>query len=401
MSTARLLSARVADADPPGSILVVDDDPVTCGMVALLLGAAGYQVSEVESGEAALAQLAKLDSLLLPDLVLLDIDLGQGIDGFEVCRRLKRSSAWHHIPVILVTGSSDPSYEQEGLSIGAVDYINKPVSPPIVLARVHTHLMLKAANDMLQDRNHLLEIELQHRYKEIRMHTDELRVSREVTMVALASLTEIRDNETGAHIFRTQHYVRALATHLRDDPRFAAALDDEMIDRMFSAATLHDIGKVGIPDRILLKPAQLDAQEFEIMKTHTTLGANAIENAQLIAGTHEPLLDMAVQIARYHHEKWNGSGYPCGLSGEAIPLAARLMAVADVYDALISDRVYRRALSHEQALAIISAGRGQHFDPAVADAMIALEADFRRIASCFPDHAEQLAELRQRSHDLA
>ena len=195
--------------------------------------------------------------------------------------------------------------------------------------------------------------------------------------------------------------MRALATHLRDDPRFAAALDDEMIDRMFSAATLHDIGKVGIPDRILLKPAQLDAQEFEIMKTHTTLGANAIENAQLIAGTHEPLLDMAVQIARYHHEKWNGSGYPCGLSGEAIPLAARLMAVADVYDALISDRVYRRALSHEQALAIISAGRGQHFDPAVADAMIALEADFRRIASCFPDHAEQLAELRQRSHDLA
>ncbi len=382
-------------------ILIVDDDPVVAGMLGVTLAAAGFQVVEANSGEEALALLAGPNYGPLPDIVFLDVEMWNGIDGFEVCRQLKADPATRHIPVIFITAKSDPAYEQLGFALGAVDYITKPISPPVVNARVRTHLALKAAADFLQDRNVYLEQEVERRTEEARRRTEELRISQEVTMVALASLAETRDNETGNHILRTQHYVLALATHLRDHARFSAALSEEVVDRVFKAAPLHDIGKVGIPDRILLKPGRLDADEFEIMKTHTTLGRDAIENAQRRVGVSVPLLEVAKEIALSHQEKWDGSGYPEGLAGEAIPLSARLMAVADVYDALISRRVYKAPMSHEQAAAIIVAGAGQHFDPDISDAFVALQAQFQMISSRFDDQDEHITELEARAQRAA
>ena len=382
-------------------ILIVDDDPVVAGMLGVTLAAAGFQVVEANSGDEALALLAGPNCGPLPDIVFLDVEMWNGIDGFEVCRQLKANPATRHIPVIFITAKSDPAYEQLGFALGAVDYITKPISPPVVNARVRTHLALKAAADFLQDRNVYLEQEVERRTEEARHRTEELRISQEVTMVALASLAETRDNETGNHILRTQHYVLALATHLRDHARFSAALSEEVVDRVFKAAPLHDIGKVGIPDRILLKPGRLDADEFEIMKTHTTLGRDAIENAQRRVGVSVPLLEVAKEIALSHQEKWDGSGYPEGLAGEAIPLSARLMAVADVYDALISRRVYKAPMSHEQAAAIIVAGAGQHFDPDISDAFVALQAQFQMISSRFDDQDEHITELEARAQRAA
>jgi putative two-component system response regulator len=381
-------------------VLIVDDDLVVAGMLGVTLAAAGYDIVEANSGEDALAlveKLAESASGSLPDIVFLDIEMWNGIDGFEVCRQLKANPLTRHIPVIFLTAKSDPAYEQLGFALGAVDYITKPISPPIVCARVRTHLTLKAAADFLHDRNTYLEQEVARRTEEALRRTEELRISQEVTMVALASLAETRDNETGNHILRTQHYMLALAKHMSKHERFSNALSAEVVDRLFKAAPLHDIGKVGIPDRILLKPGRLDADEFEIMKTHTTLGRDAIENAQQRVGVSVPLLETAKEIALSHQEKWDGSGYPEGISGEEIPLSARLMAVADVYDALISPRIYKKAMTHAQASEIIVAGRGLHFDPDITDAFILLQAEFESIAIRFTDQNEHLAVLEARA----
>ena len=226
--------------------------------------------------------------------------------------------------------------------------------------------------------------------RRIRERTDELNHTRDVTILTLASLAETRDNETGAHILRTQRYVKALAEQLRTHSRFSATLDDETIDLLYKSAPLHDIGKVGIPDAILLKPGKLTDEEFAIMKGHAQIGADALAIAEKALGANS-FLRIAREISLTHHEKWDGSGYPAGLSGDAIPVSGRLMAVADVYDALISKRVYKPAFSHEKAMAIIREGRGRHFDPDVVDAMNAIEATFQQIAADFrdeePEHA--------------
>ena len=378
-------------------ILIVDDDPVVAGMLGVTLVAAGHGITEVHSGEEALALLFQENGPTLPDLVFLDVELGLGIDGYETCRRLKADPTRQHIPVIFLTAKNETAAEELGFALGAVDYITKPISSPIVCARVRTQLTLKLAADFLHDRNSHLEQEVARRTEEALKRTEELRISQEVTMVALASLAETRDNETGNHIMRTQHYVLALAKQLRGHARFRAALDGETIDRLFKAAPLHDIGKVGIPDRILLKPGRLDAGEFEIMKTHTTLGRDAIETALRRTGVRVPLLETAKEIAFSHQEKWDGSGYPEGLAGETIPLSARLMAVADVYDALISRRVYKQAMPHTQAAQIIADGRGTHFDPDIADAFRALQDEFQTIAARFADQDEHLAALEVRA----
>lgn len=384
---------KVINSTQLGRILIVDDDPVVSGMLSVSLATAGYETIETNSGEQALAHLATLKREAMPDIVFLDIEMWGGMDGFEVCRRLKLNPATACIPVIFLTANSDQAYERQGFVIGAVDYINKPVSTPIVLARLRTHLALKMASDFLHDQNAYLEQEVQRRTEEVRLRSEELRFSQEVTIVAMGALAETRDNETGNHIFRTQNYVLALAKHLRHHPRFAGLLNDDFIDSLFRVAPLHDVGKVGIPDRILLKPGRLDAQEFEIMKTHTTLGRNAIETALLRVGVRVPLLETAKEIAFSHHEKWDGSGYPEGLAGDAIPLSARLMAVADVYDALISSRVYKKAMPHAQAFAIIVAGQGLHFDPDIVAAFVALEPDFLAIAARFADKDDYVPPL--------
>jgi putative two-component system response regulator len=241
-----------------------------------------------------------------------------------------------------------------------------------------TQTTLKAAKDFLKDRNQILETEVAKR-------TRKLQETQDATIIILASLVETRDNETGNHVRRTQNYVRALAEKLQSHPAFSGYLSDHQIDILFKSATLHDIGKVGIPDRILLKPGKLDADEFEIMKTHTTLGHNAIENAEKQLGMTVEFLACAKEIALSHQEKWDGSGYPNGLAGQAIPISARLMAVADVYDALTTRRVYKDAMPHEQAVAIITEGRGKHFDPDMVDGFVEIADQFREIAARYSD----------------
>ena len=364
------------------TVLVVDDTPDNLSLMRELLRS-DYQVQLANGGERAL-KLAAMSPH--PDLILLDIMMPV-MDGYEVCRSLKANPLTRDIPVVFLTAKSEVEDEKKGLEIGAVDYITKPISPPIVLARVKTHLALKAHADFLRDKSNFLESEVSKRTREVVAIQD-------VTILAMASLAETRDTDTGNHIRRTQFYVKALAQHLSGQPKYAALLTDAYIQMLFKSAPLHDIGKVGIPDRILLKPGRFEPDEFELMKTHTTLGRDAIEHAEQQLGMSVEFLSMAKEIALSHQEKWDGSGYPQGLAGEAIPLSARLMAVADVYDALISRRVYKEGMSHEKAVTIIQEGRGSHFDPDIADAFVTLQQEFRAIAARFADSDADMAHKK-------
>lgn len=364
---------------PRATILVVDDTPDNLTLMSSLLRD-DYKVKVANSGERAL-RIARSETP--PDLVLLDIMMPE-MDGYQVIEQLKGDPATRDIPVIFLTAKATVDDEKKGLELGAVDYITKPISPPIVLARVRTHLSLKASADFLRDRAAFLEEEVARRTREVRAIQD-------VTILAMASLAETRDNDTGNHIRRTQHYVKTLAEQLKTHPRFAAFLTEANIALLFKSAPLHDIGKVGIPDRILLKPGHFDAQEFDIMKTHAALGREAIAHAEKALGTPVEFLHMAKEIAFSHQEKWDGSGYPEGRAGDAIPIPARLMALADVYDALISRRVYKEGLSHEEAARIITEGRGKHFDPDVVDAFLAIQDEFKAIAARFIDAERKAA----------
>ena len=368
-------------------ILVIDDAPQNLTLMDELLSDL-YTVKVAPNGLRGLKIANQIPS---PDLILLDVMMPD-MDGYTVCRQLKELPATRDIPVIFLTAKTQLADEQQGFAVGAVDYIAKPISPPILLARVGTHLALRQAACFLRNQNAYLEQEVANR-------TEEVRLVQEATILAMTSLAETRDNETGNHLLRTQRYVRTLANGLRDHPRFAPVLSDSFIELLFKSAPLHDIGKVGIPDRILLKPGRLDADEFEIMKTHTTMGWDAIERAKARIGKPIRFLDVAGEIALSHQEKWDGSGYPNGLAGETIPVSARLMALADVYDALISRRVYKEPMPHDQARAIICAGRGQHFDPDIVDCFIASENEFRRIADHYADeHADLETMEARRSH---
>jgi response regulator RpfG family c-di-GMP phosphodiesterase len=237
----------------------------------------------------------------------------------------------------------------------------------------------------LASMNDVLEHKVEERTAKLLEKTEEVSQIRDVTIMAMASLAETRDNETGNHLKRTQKYIRALAMKLRDHPRFRDFLTDDNIESLYKLAPLHDIGKVGIPDAILLKQGKLTPEEFEIMKTHPSLGGNAIAMAESGLPTPNRFLHIAREIATGHHEKWDGSGYPLGLKGETIPISARLMALADVYDALISRRIYKQPFTHTDAVAHILQGHGKHFDPEVADAFLAIQEEFRQIAEQYQD----------------
>jgi putative two-component system response regulator len=359
-------------------VLVVDDTPENLALMSNLLKDE-FQVKVANSGERAL-RLAQGDHP--PELILLDIMMPV-MDGYEVCRRLKADPLTEHIPVIFLTAKTETQDETLGLQVGAVDYITKPINPAIVQARIKTHLMLKAASDFQRGKSDILETEVARRTAEIQDLQDAM-------VLAMASLAETRDNETGNHLRRTQHFVKCLAERLRTHPRFASVLTDTHIRLLFKSAPLHDIGKVGIPDGILLKPGRLSESEFEVMKTHTMLGRDAITHAEQSLGHEVPFLRFAKEIAMSHQEKWDGSGYPEGLRGEQIPLSARLMAMADVYDALISRRVYKPAMSHQEALEILTRGRGTHFDPDVFDAFLTVQDEFQVIAARYIDSDEDL-----------
>ncbi|MBP6070552.1 MAG: two-component system response regulator [Candidatus Accumulibacter sp.] len=360
------------------TVLVVDDTPDNLSLMSALLKNS-YKVKVANHGDKALRIAA---SATPPDLILLDVMMPD-IDGYEVCRRLKASPRTRDIPVVFLTARSEVEDEQKGLALGAVDYITKPISPPILMARVATQLSLKASADFLRSQNDFLEAEVARR-------TSELEAIQDVTILAMASLAETRDSETGKHLLRTQRYVKALAEKLRPHPRFSNFLTDQNIKVLFKSAPLHDIGKVGIPDRILLKPGRFEPQEMEIMKNHTLLGRDAIQLAEDWLGKPVEFLTIAKEIALCHQERWDGSGYPGAIAGDTIPASARLMAVADVYDALISRRVYKDRMTHEQATQIIVEGRGSHFDPDVVDAFVEIADEFWSIAQRYPDSDDDL-----------
>lgn len=358
------------------TLLVVDDTPENIDVLDGILRK-DYKIRAALNGEKAIRIATGKNP---PDLILLDIMMPD-MDGYEVCRVLKARSDTKTIPVIFVTAKGDIVDESKGFEVGCVDYITKPVSAPLVRARVKSQLAL-------YDQSRSLEHMVRDRTREL-LHTQD------VTILGLALLAEYRDNETGGHIMRTQQYVRTLAEHLVQIPKYRRDLDGEMIELLFKSTPLHDIGKVGVPDSILLKPGPLTDAEFAVMKKHTIYGGDALARAEkaLKTGESSTFLKLGKEIAYTHHEKWDGSGYPYGLKGEEIPLSGRLMALFDIYDALISKRVYKPPFPHAKAVAIITEGDGkvmpEHFDPEILEVFKEHHDSFRQIALNFVDHQEE------------
>lgn len=374
-------------SDPATRILIADDQAENLFILEAMLGD-DYTLHTVSDGQQLLDFLSQKGRV---DLILLDVMMPK-MNGFEACRQIKANPRTRDIPVLFLSSLESAADEEKGLIMGAEDFIHKPFSPPVVLARVRNHLNLNQIRRELRRRNENLEMLVAERTREILEQSAELvRRKQEViagqaaTINAFCVLAEVRDNETGNHIRRTQDYVRALAERLRDHPRFAASLDQESISLLHKSAPLHDIGKVAIPDAVLLKPGKLTPEEWTIMQTHCQHGYNAIVSVGYELGEATDFLRHAREITLSHHERWDGKGYPEGLAGDAIPLSARLMAVADVYDALISRRVYKPAFPHEQAIEILAAERGQQFDPDILDALLANPDSFREIARRYAD----------------
>ncbi len=342
--------------------MIVDDTPENLKLLDQMLRKEGYSVQTFLGGEVALEAAAEDP----PDMILLDIKM-PGMDGFEVCRRLKVSETLRDIPVLVVSALLDLESKEKAFRAGAVDYVTNPFQMEEIRARVRTHMRLRQMQLELEKHNHQLEDLLRQKVKEI----GDAQLS---TILAISSLTEERDYSTGSHIDRTRVFCRLLAKKLREYSRYERVISQTFVDNIFHAAPLHDIGKVGIPDGILLKPGALTPEEFEIIKTHPLRGARTLERVRTKYPYNE-FINMGIALTKYHHEKWDGTGYPEGLAGEDIPLEARIMALADVYDALRHERPYKEPFSHEKSYAIILEGEGNHFDPLVVEAFRSL-ADF-------------------------
>ncbi|MBM7062842.1 two-component system response regulator [Pseudomonas sp. UL073] len=360
-------------------ILLVDDMPDNLELLSDLL-LDRYRVRAASSGAKALSIAASQPQ---PDLILLDVMMPE-LDGYEVCRQLKANPVTRNIPVIFLTARSEMADEQHGFDLGAADYITKPISPPILLARVRAQLQLKAATDYLRDKSEYLELEVKRRTREIqRLH--------DATLETMAQLADTRDNPCGQHLLRIELYMRVLAAALaRQVPALSEMFNEEHIRMLGKSALLHDIGKLTIPDRILLNPAPLSEADQALMRTHPIAGRDAIERAERRLGGAVSYLTLAKEIAYCHHERWDGSGYPQGLRGEQIPLSARLMAVADCYDELTSRHPYRPQYTPDEAVAQISAASGTHFDPQVVLAFLEVAERFAAIAGRYADNAEAL-----------
>ena len=372
------------DSSTRSTVLIVDDTPENLTILGETLRP-HYRVRAAISGERALHAVT---IGALPDVILLDVMMPD-MDGYQVLQALQADAATRDIPVIFVTAMDSVEGETHGLALGAVDYITKPFNPDIVLARVRTHIELAKARERLHDENAWLE-------REVARRTNENALIRDLSLSALACLAEVRDIETGHHILRTQSFVELLAHHLAGHPDYREALAGERLEIIVRSAPLHDIGKVGIPDSILLKPGRLTSAEFEIMKKHPVIGADAITRAMAQAANSRSgdgalpggafaFMETAREIALSHHEKWDGSGYPAGLQGRQIPVSARLMALADVFDALSSRRVYKEPLAPEDVTRIIVAERGRHFDPVIVDAFLELRPAFAEVAQRFAE----------------
>jgi putative two-component system response regulator len=368
-----VVAAVDAQVSPRTTILVVDDTPANLSLLANLLNDS-YRVQLATSGAKAL-EIAQRQP---PDLIVLDVMMPE-MDGYEVCRRLKADPRTRDVPVLFLTALTRPEDESRGFEVGGADFIHKPFNPITVRARVATQLQAKAWLDATRERARWLQTELDERLREV----DRLR---DATLYVMVAFAEFRDQETGNHVRRTQEYVRTLARWLVRQPGSGVQMDEATIDLVAKSAPLHDIGKVAIPDGILLKPGRLTAEEFVIMRSHALRGWELLQRAADSMGTEGSLyLRYAMEIARHHHERWDGSGYPDGLAGEQIPLSARLMAVADVYDALISRRPYKEPIDHDVALSMVRQGSGSHFDPTIVQALMAEAGTLAAIAAQWQD----------------
>jgi len=346
-------------------ILVVDDDPAVQRMMNRILGRAGYNVRTAHDGEEAL----DIMTAILPDLIVLDLSMPK-LNGFEVAARLKEKQQTQDIPVILITGLASSKNHVKALDIGVNDFLSKTAEPEEILARVRSHLKIKQLNDQLSTYRISLE-------KTVALRTEQLKDASLEIIWRLTAASEYRDNETGAHIKRMSNYSAAIARKM--------GLPPKTVETILYGAPMHDIGKIGIPDGILLKPGKLDPEEWLIMKTHPIIGANILKGSQI------GFVRMGAMIALMHHEKWDGSGYPKGLRGRRIPLAGRIAALADVFDALTSKRPYKRAFPIHEALRIITEGRGSHFDPMVVDAFFAIQDEILTIKEQFIDEKHNAA----------
>lgn len=334
------------------NILIVDDTLENLQVLSGMLRDSGYKARPVPSGHLAI-QAAMAEP---PDLILLDIMMPE-MNGYEVCEKLKSTPELQEIPVIFMSALTETLDKVKAFKAGGVDYITKPFQYEEVKARVETHLSIHSMRRDLEKYNKYLEQVVQEKVKEITEH-------QMATIFALAKLAESRDDDTGKHLERVQSLCELLAKCLKEDSIYSQGISDSFIKNIYYASPLHDIGKVGIPDSVLLKPGKLTPEEFVIMKTHAAIGANTLE---AVKGRfpNNSFIETGIEIAHYHHENWNGTGYPSGLSGTAIPLSARIMKLTDVYDALRSKRVYKPALPHEEAKKIILQGEGTQFDPEI------------------------------------
>lgn len=365
------------------TVLVVDDEPLNVAVLSELLSPE-HRVLGARSGGVALQLLASHPV----DLVLLDVMMPE-MDGYQVLRTLRADPRTHDLPVIFITALGSAEDEERGLLMGASDYVTKPIQPAVVQARVRTHLEVKRSRDRLVADKDALEAEVARRVQESL-------VAQDLAIAALAELVETRDNETGNHILRTQSYVETLARELQRMGAFPGQLSEPQLQRMVKGAPMHDIGKIGIRDEILLKPGRLTEAEFNEMKRHAALGGDALERTIRKVRAEHPEADgdepealrylaVARDIARCHHERWDGNGYPDGLRGVQIPLAARLMALADVYDALTSRRPYKEPWTHADTVAYIRKQSGSHFDPMLVEVFERLHERFEAIARQLAD----------------
>ncbi len=348
------------------NILIVDDVPENLDLLSDVLLREGCEVRALPSGRLALQSIKNSK----PDLILLDISMPE-MDGYEVCERIKADPATRDIPVIFISAISETFDKVRAFRTGGVDYIVKPFQVEEVRARIRTHIRMKELQNNLEADNNRLQERVQQQVREIA----EAQLS---TILAIVKLAEARDDDTGQHIERTRTYAKLIAQALHDRRMYADTIDQTFIHNIFVSSPLHDIGKIAVPDAILLKPGKLNHEEFEIMKQHPVYGARTLNDVRKLYPNNS-FINMGIEIARSHHEKWDGSGYPAGLKGEKIPLAARIMAISDVYDALRSKRVYKEAFSHEKSIDIISDATGTHFDPYLVPVFLSIEENIRQV----------------------
>jgi putative two-component system response regulator len=347
------------------TLFLVDDDLtiLKAGKDAL---SGHYKVITLNSGRTLLEMTKKA----LPDLILLDVNMPE-LGGYETIGRLKANNETARIPVIFLTALNDVQEQIEGLSLGAVDYITKPFSAPLLLKRIEIHLLIESQNKELLLFNNSLKQMVDEK-------TQEVVKLKNALISTMAEIVECRDEITGNHIVRTQNYVKVIMNFLKENGLYAKELSGLDMDLVIQSSQLHDVGKIAISDVILNKPAKLTHDEFEAIKSHTVFGEKIIASLQEKAMS-DGFLEYARVIAASHHEKWDGSGYPNGLSGPGIPLIGRVMAIADVYDALVGTRPYKKALSHDEAVDIVRSGSGSHFDPLLVDAFISVHSEFEAV----------------------